>query len=137
MNLIKKKIKGFAEKNHLQLIYAFGSRAKETLNLVKGKKPCRSLSKSDLDIGVKPERRLTVEDKVNISLFFEDIFDVPKVDVVVIPEAPISLAMEIVKGELLYAKNDTYEAEYQLYIMRRAAELIPYEKMKRELILRI
>lgn len=71
----------------------------------------------------------------NFKKKIKDLFDVPKVDLVVIREVPIFLALEIVQGELLYAKNDTYEAEYQLYIMRRAAELIPYEQIKREIIL--
>jgi hypothetical protein len=35
--------------------------------------------------------------------------------VVVLPEAPVSLAAEIVVGEILYARDSTYGAEYQLY----------------------
>ncbi len=52
-----------------------------------------------------------------------------------IPEAPVSLAVDIVLGEILYMRDATYEAEYQLYIMKRAAELAPYERMKKNLIL--
>jgi hypothetical protein len=39
-----------------------------------------------------------------------------------------------VQGELLYAKDSKDEAEYQLYIMRRAADLAPYEHAKREFV---
>lgn len=124
-----------AEKYHIQLIYAFGSRAKEIFNKVEGKKYKYLVSKSDLDVGVKPERPLSVKEKVKIAVFFEDLFDLPKVDVVAIPEASIFLALEIVHGELLYTHDETYEAEYQLYIMRRAAELIPYERQKKAIIL--
>lgn len=134
LNKIERKIKNLAEKYHLQLIYAFGSRAKEALNYVHEKKNAFRASQSDVDIGVKPEKHLGVEDKVKIGLFFEDIFDVPRVDVVALTDAPVFLALEIVQGELLYAKDDRYEAEYQLYIMRRASELAPYETMKRKLI---
>jgi hypothetical protein len=74
-------------------------------------------------------------DKVKIAAFFEDLFGVPRVDVVVLPEAPVMLALEIVGGELLFARDDRCEAEYQLYIMRLAAELAPFEKMKTDLIL--
>jgi hypothetical protein len=45
------------------------------------------------------------------------------------------LALEIVTGEILYARDITYEAEYQLYIMKMAAELSPYEKMKKRMIM--
>ena len=83
---------------------------------------------SDLDIGVATARRLTVQEKVEIAVFFEDLFGVPRTDIVVISEAPIALAFRIVTGELLYAQDPTCEAEYQLYIMRMAADLAPYEK---------
>jgi hypothetical protein len=68
-----------------------------------------SSTPSDLDIGVKRERPLTV--------------------------TPVSLAAEVVLGEILYARDSTYEAEYQLYIMRMAADLLPYERAKQKMIL--
>lgn len=135
MNKLRKRIKTLANQYRLQLIYAFGSRAKEAYGLVQGKGAARPSSSSDLDIGVKPERPLCVEEKVKIAVFFEDLFQVPRADVVALPEAPVMLALEIVEGELLYAEDDRYEAEYQLYIMRLAAELAPHERMKRSLIL--
>ena len=131
----KEKIKSLVNKYNLQLIYSFGSRAEEVYNLVEWKISQSSVSKSDLDIGIKSEKSLNIQEKVEIAVFFEDLFDVPKVDVVEIPEASAFLALEIVQGELLYANDETYEAEYQLYIMRRAADLMPYERMKQKLIL--
>ncbi len=92
-------------------------------------------SPSDLDVGIKPSRPLSVEEKVEIALFLEDLFHVPRVDVVVIPEAPVMLGLEIVKGEILYAEDSTFEAEYQLYIMKMAADLLPYERAKISMIL--
>jgi len=132
---MKEKIGQIAAKYGVQIIYAFGSRAKEALEVVEGRLDRLSPTSSDLDIGVKPERRLTVEEKVEIAIFFEDLFDLPRVDVVVLPEAPVSLAVEIVTGEILYATDSTYEAEYQLYIMRMAADLLPYEQEKQKMIL--
>jgi uncharacterized protein len=132
---MKEKITQMAGQYGLQIIYAFGSRAKEALEAGEGRLDRLSPTPSDLDIGVKPERRLTVEEKVEIAIFFEDLFDLPRVDVVVLPEAPVSLAVEIVTGEILYARDPTYEAEYQLYIMRMAADLLPYEREKQKMIL--
>jgi predicted nucleotidyltransferase len=132
---IKEIIGQIAAKYGLQIIYAFGSRAKEALEVVEGRVERLSSTPSDLDMGVKPERPLTVQEKVEIAIFFEDLFDLPRVDVVVLPEAPVSLAEEIVLGEILYAKDSTYEAEYQLYIMRMAADLLPYERAKQKMIL--
>jgi hypothetical protein len=45
------------------------------------------------------------------------------------------LGLEIVKGEILYAEDSTFEAEYQLYIMKMAADLLPYERAKISMIL--
>jgi predicted nucleotidyltransferase len=121
-------IKGLASAYDLQIIYAFGSRAAEARDFIAGTIGRLTPGSSDLDIGVTSARRLTVQEKVEIALFFEDLFGVPRTDIVVISEAPIALAFRIVTGELLYAKDPTYEAEYQLYIMRMAADLEPYEK---------
>jgi len=135
MNRIKEQIREIASRYNLQIIYAFGSRAKEAFDLSEGKIERFSSTPSDLDIGVKPERPLTVEEKVKIAILFEDLFDVFRVDLIVVPEVPIFLALEIVTGEILYMEDPTYEAEYQLYIMRQAADLLPYERMKQEMIM--
>jgi len=57
------------------MIYAFGSRAKEVLDLMEGRINALSSTSSDLDIGIKPERPLTVEGKVEIAIFFEDLLN--------------------------------------------------------------
>ncbi|MGD0918192.1 MAG: nucleotidyltransferase domain-containing protein [Thermodesulfobacteriota bacterium] len=135
MNSIKGQIRGIASQYGLQIIYAFGSRAKEALELVEGRIEQFSSTPSDLDVGVKLDRALTVEEKVKIAILFEDLLDVSRVDLIVLPEAPVSLALEIVTGEILYMHDSTYEAEYQLYIMRQAADLLPYERLKQKMIM--
>jgi predicted nucleotidyltransferase len=135
MKKIKEQIKDIASQYGLQIIYAFGSRAKEALDMVEGRIEQVSSKPSDLDIGVKPEKPLTVEEKVKIAILFEDLFDVSRVDLIVLPEAPVFLALEIVTGEVLYRQDSTYEAEYQLYIMRVAADLLPYEQLKQRMIM--
>jgi len=132
---IKEQVKDIASQYDLQIIYAFGSRAKEALDMVEGSIGQVSSKPSDLDIGVKPEKPLTVEEKVKIAILFEDLFDVSRVDLIVLPEAPVFLALEIVTGEVLYRQDSTYEAEYQLYIMRVAADLLPYEQLKQRMIM--
>jgi predicted nucleotidyltransferase len=107
MNRIKEQIKGIASQYGLQIIYAFGSRAKEAFGLVGGRIERFSSTPSDLDIGVKPERLLTVDENVKIAILFEDLFDVSRVDLIVIPEVPVSLAFEIVTREILYMQNST------------------------------
>jgi len=135
LSKVREQLKRLADRYGIQIIYAFGSRAREALEMAEGKRESLSPGPSDLDIGIKPERKLTVEEKVGIALALEDIFDVHRVDLVVIPEVRVSLAFRIVTGKLLYARDPVYEAEYQLYIMRKKAELIPYERMRQKMIL--
>jgi len=135
MSDIERQLKELARRYGIQIIYAFGSRAKEALEIIECKREVLSPGPSDLDIGIKPERKLTVEEKVEIALVLEDIFNIHRVDLVVIPEVRTFLAFRIVTGELLYAQDPVYEAEYQLYIMRKAADLLPYEKERQKMIL--
>ncbi len=71
----KDQIAEFAKTYRLQMIYAFGSRAKEVLDLMEGRINILSSTPSDLDIGIKPEKPLTVEEKVEIAIFFEDLLN--------------------------------------------------------------
>ena len=131
----KRRISAFARSNGLEIIYAFGSRAKEILARIQGKKPHSAHPRSDLDLGIKSVRPLSVKEKVRIAIFFEDLFDISRVDVVSLPESPAILAGEIVSGELLYAANDKSEGDCQLYYMRRAADLLPLERVRARMVL--
>ncbi len=97
--------------------------------------PLSSNHSSDVDVGVKPRKALSVREKVILAQQLEDFFGVSHVDVVTVPEADPFLAANIIRGERLYTE-DTYLAdEYDLYILRRAADLIPLEQERQQLIL--
>jgi len=132
---VKHKIEDLVRQYGLEVIYAFGSRAAELRDFVRGKKRTLSRSASDVDIAVKPKRKLTVREKAEIGIFFEDLFGAARADVVSLQDAPIPLAFAIVTGELLYAENKTDEAEYQLTIMRMMADLQPHLAMRRKMAL--
>lgn len=132
----EKLLEQIAGEYRLQMLYAFGSRAKEAFEFLKGTLDRLAPADSDLDIAVKPRQSLTVEEKVEIALALEDLFGVLRVDLIVLPEVPTFVAYKGVTGELLYAEDDTLEAEYQLYIMRKAAELLPYEEARIKFVLR-
>jgi predicted nucleotidyltransferase len=125
---------GLCERFQLAAIYAFGSRAAEAAQRVAGQVPAAEYSASDLDIGVLPERnaRLRVREKVELAIAIEDLFGVARVDLVSLPDAGAFLARDIVCGELLWARDLRAEARYQLYAMRRAADLAPYARRQLE-----
>ena len=134
-NYPRDKIRQCAEKYRLRVIYSFGSRANEALDFIEGRVSGLAPTGSDLDIGVKSDHKLTVDEKVGIAIFFEDLFSLPRVDVVVLQEAPVFLAFRIVTGEVLYSQDTNDEAEYQLRILRMAADLAPFERLKQKMAL--
>ena len=128
---------GLARREALVAVYAFGSRAKEALEALSAGDARLQPSSSDLDIAVvaEPGKHLTVLDKVRIAQELEDLSGTPRVDLVVLPEADPFLAANIVRGERLYAADDHAADEYELYVLRRAGDLIPLERERQQLIL--
>lgn len=121
----------------LESVYAFGSRAREILALFNGDIGVLSDSLSDVDIGVKPEfgRNLSVSEKVDIAQGIEDLLNVSRVDLLVIPEVDPFLAANIIRGERLYCRDEYLADEYELFILRRAGDLMPLERERLALIM--
>ena len=126
-----------AKRYGLSAIYAFGSRGPEAAARLHGQRPSALHPDSDLDIGVQPiqSRNLSAREKVEIGLSLEDLFQVRRVDLVVLNEARPFLALDIIKGELLYCDDLDRQAEEELYVLRRAGDLAYYERERRRLIL--
>lgn len=134
---IREILADLARQYHLVAVYAFGSRAQEVAARVAGTEVDTAPSPSDVDIGVLPavEHPLSPQEKVALTLALEDAFGGARVDLVVLPEAPPYLALEVVRGELLYTADPDAEAEYQLYVLRRAGDLAPFQRERMRMIL--
>jgi hypothetical protein len=76
-----------------------------------------------------------LDDKIHLATNLEDLLDVDRVDLVVLPEAKPYLALDIVRGESLCVTDADEEARFQLYVLRRAADLAPHERERRRMIL--
>lgn len=121
----------------VDILYAFGSRASEVKEWLVGEYPSPLPGSSDVDLGVKTAygTRLSVRDKVRLALALEDLLGVTRVDLVCLDDVDPFLAANVIRGERLYAR-DTYRAdEYDLYILRRAGDLIPLEQERMTLVL--
>ncbi len=128
-------LKQICEQYAVDIIYVYGSRAREVWNWLYNEEVTLAPQGSDVDIGVKPSSKLTVREKVELAIALEDLLGVNRVDLSNIPEVNPFLAANIIRGERLYA-NDAYLAdEYDLYILRRAGDLIPLECERQQLIL--
>ncbi len=121
----------------IDILYAFGSRAKEVKSWLKEDLRDLPPSLSDIDIAIKPisGKYLDIKEKVQLTIALEDFFKVPRADLVVIPEADPFLAANIIRGERLFCR-DPYRADnYELYILRRAGDLAPLERERLALIM--
>jgi hypothetical protein len=66
---------------------------------------------------------LAVAVKVGLAQKLEELFQVPRVDLVILDEADPFLAAEIIRGELLYAADGRIADEYEIFVLRRAGDL--------------
>jgi uncharacterized protein len=126
-----------ADSYGLSALYVFGSRALEIKARLEGRETEPTDPATDLDIGVQPERgrRLPARERVEIALALEGLFGVKRVDLVAVPEAGPFLALEIIRGELIYCRDPDQQAEDELYILRRAGDLAYFEKERRRMII--
>lgn len=121
----------------LHSLYLFGSRAEAIYAWLLHPAGPLQPSSADVDVGIRlrPAVKLDVRDKVRLTQALESLFQEQRVDLVLLDEADPFLAANIIRGRRLYAL-DTYVAdEYELYILRRAADLAPFERARQALIL--
>jgi uncharacterized protein len=118
-------------------LYVFGSRAVEIACRVRRQTISPEFPESDVDIGVQPVpgQRLTAEDRVRLAEELEELLGAKRVDLVVMPEADPFLALDVIRGELLYCADPDQQAEHELYVLRRAGDLAPYARERWLLIL--
>ena len=120
----------------IDILYVFGSRSKEVVDFLSKDELTLSPGPSDVDTGVRliQGRELTVQEKVLLAIRLEDLLGVSRVDLVIIPEADPFLAADIIRGERLFARDEDEADEYELYILRRAGDLVPLEREREQLI---
>lgn len=92
-------IRSLCDRYGIDILYAFGSRSKEVADFLSVEETSLASRPSDVDLGVKiiPGGKLDVKEKALLSIFFEDLFGVGKVDLVVISEVDPFLAAEIIR----------------------------------------
>ena len=131
------KLKEIALRYGLEEVYAFGSRAKEVAARLRGERACAAHPKSDVDIGVRPKLSLTLgpSERVKLALEIEDLLKFSRVDLVILQETDPFLAVEIIRGELLYTEDPDRQARYELYLLGRAGDLLPFKKERIRMIM--
>ncbi len=109
------------------------------LGYVQGRVASLAGTPSDADIGVRFMRNSYPPPgrKVGLTYELEDFLGCGTVDLVLLEDCPPFLALEIIRGELLYAGDLDDQARYELFVMARAGDLMYYEKQRRKNILTV
>jgi len=112
-----------ASHQHVRALYVFGSRATGDA------KP-----ESDLDIGVL----YTVPQSLEATLLLEDAFERAtglRADLVDAARAGAFVALDIVRGERIFTRDPVKTDHFELYVLRRAGDLLPFERARRAMLL--
>ena len=130
-------IESICHRYHIDILYVFGSRAKELANYARGKGKIASKKNVDVDLGVLPAQKnhLNVKDRVRLTVDLEDLIGVCRVDLVILSEASPFLALDVIRGEELYSADPDRTAEYELYILGKVGDLAYFERQRRKQIL--
>lgn len=107
----------------VRALYVFGSQVKGDA------KP-----DSDVDLGVLYRTRQPLEMTVELERIFERAIG-RAVDVVDVSRAGAFLALDIVRGERVYCRDTTETDRFELYVLRRAGDLLPFERQRQALLL--
>jgi len=134
---LSERLRGFCVLNRIEILYVFGSRAGEISRYLKEGSGLAPENTSDVDIAVRVAlgRRLSLKDKVEMTTALEDLMGVDHVDLAFLHEADPFLAANIIRGERLFCTGEYLADDYELYILRRAADLAPFERARMAQIL--
>ena len=134
---MRAELAGLCQSYALDAVYVFGSRGPEVSAAARRAAPLDCAATSDVDIGVLPQAgaRLDARARARLTMALEALLANARVDLVVLPEAPPFLALDVVSGDLLVAIDKDRVAEYELFVLRRAGDLAPFERERRRLIL--
>jgi len=104
-------------------LYLFGSRGRR-----------EETDQSDVDVGILFRQPQTLKDVLILEDDLERRLGLP-VDLVDAGRASAFLALDIIRGERLYCTDEDRCDEFELYVMRRAGDLAPFERERRRVLL--
>lgn len=134
---LKERLAEICSRYGIEALYVFGSRSEEIVGRLEGKNQGLDQSESDTDLGAKPRRgvHLSIQQKVQLTTELENLLGANRVDLCLIDETDPFVAAEIIRGERLYCEDEHLADEYDLYILRRAGDLVPLERERMRLSL--
>ena len=89
---------------------------------------------SDVDLGVLYRLRQPLAATLTLEQHIEEIIG-QRVDVVDVARAGAFLAFDVVRGERVFCRDSTETDRFELYVLRRAGDLLPFERERQALLL--
>ncbi len=108
-------------------VYLFGSRAEDGARLLGGREV--SGRGSDLDVGVFVVSGSVATDRLGqLQVLFEEVFSPLRVDLVPLDRVDPLFQFRAISGQRVVASNRRAADEKELEVMRRAADLLPFQR---------
>lgn len=104
-------------------VYLFGSRGRH-----------EETEQSDVDVGVLFRQKESLREVLLLEDALERRIGRP-VDLIDAGGASAFLALDIIRGERVFCADPDRCDEFELYVMRRAGDLAPFERERRRLLL--
>jgi predicted nucleotidyltransferase len=124
MSIIERELRDLAPGDpRILAVYLFGSRARH-----------EETEHSDVDVGILFRQQATLKEVLLLEDAIEGRLGLP-VDVVDAGRANAFLALDIIRGERVFCADPDRCDEFELYVMRRAGDLAPFERERRRLLL--
>ena len=135
---LQQELAALARRFGVTSVYAFGSRALEIAARCAGRGPVAEVpALADADIAVQPAvgALAAARDRVALADELEKLFQVPRVDLVILTETGAFLAADAIRGELLYCEDEDRQSREELYYLRRAGDLAPLQHQRLQSLL--
>lgn len=107
----------------IQAVYVFGSQAFG-----------RARTDSDVDLGVLYRTRQSLDTTLRLEQEIEQAVG-KRIDLVDVARARAFLALDIVRGERVFCRESSEADRFELYVLRRAGDLLPFERQRQALLL--
>jgi len=104
-------------------VYLFGSRGRH-----------EETEQSDVDVGVLFRQKESLREVLLLEDALERRLGWP-VDLIDVGGASAFLALDIIRGKRVFCADPDRCDEFELYVMRRAGDLAPFERERRRLLL--
>ena len=107
----------------VQAVYLFGSRAAAS-----------NTPASDVDLAILFDHAPDLQEIVRLQHQLEDGVE-KKVDLIDLGSAGAFLALDAIRGHRLLCRDEDACDEFELYVLRRAGDLEPFERARRGMLL--